>query len=50
MSIPSRNVNETRPESELALADIVSMPLMVPSESSSGWTISRRTSSGEEDG
>ena len=50
MSVPSTKVMLTRAGSAEALADSVSMPLIVPSESSSGRTISRSTSSGEEDG
>ena len=40
----------SRAESDVALADSVSMPLIVLSESSSGRTTSRSTSSGEDEG
>ncbi len=49
MSVPSRKPMLTRAESAVALADSVSIPLIVLSESSSGRTIRRSTSSGEEE-
>jgi tRNA A37 threonylcarbamoyladenosine synthetase subunit TsaC/SUA5/YrdC len=39
----------TRAESAVAVAERVSMPLMVPKASSSGRTTSRSTSAGEDD-
>jgi hypothetical protein len=50
MSVPSTKVILTCASLAEALADIVSMLLIVPRASSRGRTISRSTSSGEEEG
>ncbi len=50
MSVPSTKVMRTRAWLAEALADMVSMLLIVPRASSSGRTTSRSTSSGEEEG
>ena len=50
MSVPSTKLMLTDPSSAEAVADIVSIPLMVPRMSSRGRTMFRSVSSGDEDG
>ena len=50
MSVPSKNVILTSARSDDAVADSVSIRLMVPNESSKGRTTSLSTSSGDEEG
>ena len=50
MSVPALNVMLTLPSPDDARALIVSIPWIVPSESSSGRTIRLSVSTGEDDG